>query len=372
VVLALASVPAFAQEEPFKPEIVTRVAPVYPPAAQRGNIEGVVVAYVRVDAEGAVRSVKIRRSPHELLSDAAEEALLKWRFRPRVKDGKPAPFVGEYQITFRLTDDPVIDPPSRPAPDGDAVSRYIASKEGVEIFRTEYWKANEHKAFAASEDGFWGWAGQYSTGDRAADAARTFCESNHRRALSPCRIVNIDGEWQEATARTGTPFRLLSPLEITSFSRETVESWPDDRKTRVLPFLDQCRVASDEFLKLWKKQDLDAIYASISQELRDQYARTEFDKSVGAMNAFLGTVAGTSYRNGYLMLRTTEVEKLGDPHAQLVYEATSPGWQGAAVFLVVRLKLEAGSCRVMAFEYLSMPQLAPWLENAPRPPEVGT
>lgn len=78
--------------------------PVYPQDARRGGIEGKVIAWVHVDADGGVRKVEIRDSPNPLLSASVTEALSQWTFRPPSMEGKPVAFVGQYSVIFRLTD----------------------------------------------------------------------------------------------------------------------------------------------------------------------------------------------------------------------------------------------------------------------------
>jgi TonB family protein len=58
-----------------------RVAPVYPEIAKRMRVTGEVKLTVTVDAEGKVTDVQ-PISGNRMLSEAAEEAVRKWRFEP--------------------------------------------------------------------------------------------------------------------------------------------------------------------------------------------------------------------------------------------------------------------------------------------------
>jgi TonB family protein len=58
-----------------------RVSPVYPVIAQRMKITGIVHLSVTVDAEGKVTDVK-DISGNRALSEAAQEAVRKWKFAP--------------------------------------------------------------------------------------------------------------------------------------------------------------------------------------------------------------------------------------------------------------------------------------------------
>lgn len=59
--------------------VKSRVAPLYPEIAKRMRIAGEVRLDVTVDAEGKVTDVK-RVSGNSMLSNAAEDAVRKWRF----------------------------------------------------------------------------------------------------------------------------------------------------------------------------------------------------------------------------------------------------------------------------------------------------
>jgi TonB family protein len=61
--------------------VKTRTSPVYPEIAKRLRISGMVKLTVTVDPEGKVTDVK-PLSGNRTLSEAAEEAVRKWRFEP--------------------------------------------------------------------------------------------------------------------------------------------------------------------------------------------------------------------------------------------------------------------------------------------------
>jgi TonB family protein len=71
------SIPSRAEERAVK----MRVAPVYPEMAKRMRISGVVQLEVTVDASGKVIGAK-PVSGNRMLSDAAQEAVAKWKFEP--------------------------------------------------------------------------------------------------------------------------------------------------------------------------------------------------------------------------------------------------------------------------------------------------
>lgn len=55
---------------------------------------------------GTVTDVKILDSkPRRLFDRAAKRAILKWKFKPRVVDGKPVPRRAVQTIEFKLAED---------------------------------------------------------------------------------------------------------------------------------------------------------------------------------------------------------------------------------------------------------------------------
>lgn len=85
------------------PVLVRRVEPVYPQAARRQQIEGLVVLEAILDREGRVEpDVKVLRSV-PLLDREALAAVRKWRFRPaRNANGEPVRVILEVPIRFVL------------------------------------------------------------------------------------------------------------------------------------------------------------------------------------------------------------------------------------------------------------------------------
>lgn len=80
-------------------------------------------------------------------------------------------------------------------PSEEAVSCYITSNNGVKAFRSGYWSAEMHKAFASSDDGPWGYRSGKSRKEYAVLGAMKNCEKSLKPQDSPCKIVNIDGNW---------------------------------------------------------------------------------------------------------------------------------------------------------------------------------
>ena len=80
--------------------LVRKVDPVYPEAARRANIQGVVILDAIVAADGAVVNLHPVSGP-ESLSAAAMDAVRWWRFRPYRVQGEPVAVSTSLAIEFR-------------------------------------------------------------------------------------------------------------------------------------------------------------------------------------------------------------------------------------------------------------------------------
>ena len=377
-ILAMAfATAAWAEEpEPTGPPVVPdkvgrpleRVAPVYPPAALRQALTGKVTAWVYVSAEGRVTRVRIRKSSHELFSDAAETALLQWKWQPALKDGKPIASINEYTLDFNLSDTRGATR-SKEAPAAETINRYVTSDDGVEVFRTEYWKSAGHKAFASAESGAWSWAGGRASQDQAVQSALESCERKRSRFTSACRIVNIDGEWQAATDRAAARLHDLLPLEMAFYPRETVAQWPDPRRSTAIELLDSCRAAGESFIPVWKSEDKDAIWDAIGKEMRDMMTRTDFDAIVGAMRSMAGVMSQATLKQETFVTRKGDEELRLDVAVVNVYSATTAR-NPTGLTLLLTMAREGDNCRVTGFQYLFPGMTSPWMN--PVPPSRGT
>ncbi len=67
-----------------------RVKPIYPPEAHDRGIEGWVDVVYTVTERGTVSNPKVVKAhPPSVFNRAALDCVKKWKYRPRVKDGKP-------------------------------------------------------------------------------------------------------------------------------------------------------------------------------------------------------------------------------------------------------------------------------------------
>ncbi|MGY0611701.1 energy transducer TonB [Luteimonas sp. A501] len=87
-------------------EPLTRVQPVYPPAAYRDRAQGTVLVSAVVGTDGRPGDVTIvSRSGSRDLDLAAIEAVREWTFQPAISGGEPVSSTVEVPVTFRRDDD---------------------------------------------------------------------------------------------------------------------------------------------------------------------------------------------------------------------------------------------------------------------------
>lgn len=77
--------------------------PHYPRSARRAGHTGLVLLRVHLDAMGHVLAVILERtSGYDALDHAAREAVIRWRFAPRVRGGATVPCELLQPVSFRL------------------------------------------------------------------------------------------------------------------------------------------------------------------------------------------------------------------------------------------------------------------------------
>jgi periplasmic protein TonB len=84
---------------------IVQVAPQYPRRAADRGLEGFVLLEFTVTREGTVRDPQVIESSSSIFDRAAIDAVLRFRYRPRVIDGEPVEVPGvRFRITFELRD----------------------------------------------------------------------------------------------------------------------------------------------------------------------------------------------------------------------------------------------------------------------------
>lgn len=84
-----------------KPEVITRVEPVYPELAKKAGIEGRVVVKVLINTKGDVEKVEVLKS-HPMLDDAAIAAAKKFKFKPGKQRDRYVKVWMTIPFTFKL------------------------------------------------------------------------------------------------------------------------------------------------------------------------------------------------------------------------------------------------------------------------------
>ena len=73
---------------------IVKVAPVYPARARARRLEGYVMVEFTVTETGSVKDVAVVESTASLFEEAAVEAALKFKYKPRVINGQPVEVPG--------------------------------------------------------------------------------------------------------------------------------------------------------------------------------------------------------------------------------------------------------------------------------------
>lgn len=82
---------------------VSRVPPQYPYRAERKGVEGWVKVSFLITEQGSVEDVVlVDAKPKEIFNHAALKAVKRWKFKPRIVDGKAVAVRAEQIVNFRL------------------------------------------------------------------------------------------------------------------------------------------------------------------------------------------------------------------------------------------------------------------------------
>ncbi|KZN58582.1 energy transducer TonB [Pseudoalteromonas luteoviolacea] len=86
---------------------IVRIEPKYPPQAARDGKEGWVQLEFTINELGGVEDIKvIAAEPKRIFNREAQRALRKWKYRPKIVDGKPEKQIGiQVQLDFKLNQD---------------------------------------------------------------------------------------------------------------------------------------------------------------------------------------------------------------------------------------------------------------------------
>jgi len=83
--------------------VLSRIPPRYPYRAERKKIEGWVKVSFIITEQGSVKdAVVVNAKPKGIFDRAALQAILKWKFKPRITNGKPVATRADQVINFEL------------------------------------------------------------------------------------------------------------------------------------------------------------------------------------------------------------------------------------------------------------------------------
>jgi TonB family protein len=86
-------------------QIVTKVAPIYPPLARQARIQAPVVLKVLISKSGDVEKIELV-SGHPMLAPAAIEAVKQWKYKPYLVNGDPVEVATTVTVNFTLSGKP--------------------------------------------------------------------------------------------------------------------------------------------------------------------------------------------------------------------------------------------------------------------------
>jgi TonB family protein len=84
------------------PSVVSKMDPEYTEVARAAKYQGSVLLGVEVGPDGLAHNIRVLRSLGMGLDEKAVEAVLRWKFRPGMKDGEPVAVAASIEVNFRL------------------------------------------------------------------------------------------------------------------------------------------------------------------------------------------------------------------------------------------------------------------------------
>ncbi len=84
------------------PSLMAKVEPEYSEEARKAKYSGTVLLSIVVDEHGLPRDIHVVRPLGLGLDEKAIEAVMKWRFRPGMKGGRPVATQAQVEVNFRL------------------------------------------------------------------------------------------------------------------------------------------------------------------------------------------------------------------------------------------------------------------------------
>lgn len=86
-------------------QVVSRpVQPNYPLLAKQMKVQGSVVLEALIGRDGLIQDLKVLSGP-SILSDAARQAVMQWRFKPYLQSGQPIETEAKITVNFTISTD---------------------------------------------------------------------------------------------------------------------------------------------------------------------------------------------------------------------------------------------------------------------------
>jgi len=83
-----------------------RIPAEYPQRALLRGVEGYVILRFTITETGSVIDPEVLRAePANMFESSARRAVMRWKYQPQVRDGKPVRVVSMTKIIFELLDD---------------------------------------------------------------------------------------------------------------------------------------------------------------------------------------------------------------------------------------------------------------------------
>jgi TonB family protein len=83
------------------PVVVTRIEPLYPEAARKDRIAGVVILEILIDKSGSVADAMVLQNLPDGLGQAAMDAVKQWKFKPATMNGEPVDVIFNVTMNFK-------------------------------------------------------------------------------------------------------------------------------------------------------------------------------------------------------------------------------------------------------------------------------
>ncbi len=87
-----------------KPTPTKTSNPDYPTDLKREGVDGLVAVTTVIDETGNVIDVQVKKSSHPSFDKPAKEAIMRWKFSPAKKDGKPVKVRVTIPVKFSIKD----------------------------------------------------------------------------------------------------------------------------------------------------------------------------------------------------------------------------------------------------------------------------